>query len=146
MAMEPEDRREPIFELAEKFQFLKENAISRALCGHANSENSFCEKLSIPRNTIRASLEKGSLAAEHQRILADKCKFSLDWPEWNDPNADRATKREHRRDTCEAFKAKYLKHHSREETKSRRLIPLTQVRLYVVGSAVPHPCGDCPVL
>jgi hypothetical protein len=27
-----------------------------------------------------------------------------------------------------------------------RLIPLTQVRLYVVGSAVPHPCGDCPVL
>ena len=26
------------------------------------------------------------------------------------------------------------------------LIPLTQVRLYVVGSAVPHPCGDCPVL
>jgi hypothetical protein len=26
------------------------------------------------------------------------------------------------------------------------LIPLTQVRLYVAGSAVPHPCGDCPVL
>ena len=30
--------------------------------------------------------------------------------------------------------------------KPLRLIPLTQVRLYVVGSAVPHPCGDCPVL
>ena len=28
----------------------------------------------------------------------------------------------------------------------KRLIPLTQVRLYVVGPAVPHPCGDCPVL
>ena len=30
--------------------------------------------------------------------------------------------------------------------KQMRLIPLTQVRLYVVGPAVPHPCGDCPVL
>ena len=29
---------------------------------------------------------------------------------------------------------------------ARRLIPLTQVRLYVVGPAVPHPCGNCPVL
>ena len=33
-----------------------------------------------------------------------------------------------------------------EFRKTERLIPLIQVRLYVVGSAVPHPCGDCPVL
>jgi hypothetical protein len=32
------------------------------------------------------------------------------------------------------------------EIEFQWLIPLTQVRLYVVGSAVPHPCGDCPVL
>ena len=116
--MAPEDRRGPIFDLAEKFQFLNENQIARGYCGHAASENSFCEKLGIHRNTIRASLEKGGLSSEHQRILADKCKFSVNWPEWNDPKADRSIKREARRDTCEAFKARYLEHNSEERPKS----------------------------
>jgi hypothetical protein len=116
--MAPEDRREPVFELAEKFRFLKESQISRDHCGHANSENSFCKKLGIPRNTMRASLEKGRLTAEHQRILAKKCGFSLDWPEWNDHNADRNAKGDARRDTYEAFKDRYLKHHSKEEAES----------------------------
>jgi hypothetical protein len=126
--MASEDRREPIFELAEKFQFLKENAIARALCGHAATENSFCEKLGIPRNTIRASLEKGGLTAEHQRILGERCKFSFEWPEWNDLKADRNAKGDARRDTCEAFKAGYLEHHSKEEPKSSPP-PETPVRL-----------------
>lgn len=116
--MVPEDRREPIFELAEKFRFLQENHFSRSQCGHAASENSFCDKLGIPRNTIWASLEKGGLTSEHQRVLADKCEFSLDWPEWNDPKADRNAKGDARRDTCEGFKARYLEHHSKEEPES----------------------------
>ena len=32
--MAPQNRREPIFELAKKFQFLQENAVSRRQCGH----------------------------------------------------------------------------------------------------------------
>ena len=115
--MEPGDRREPIFELAEKFQFLKESQIARDCCGHANSQNSLCKKLGIHRNTIRASLEKGGLTAEHQRILAKKCGFSMDWSEWNDRKADRNGKGEARSDTCEAFKAKYREHHSKEKPK-----------------------------
>ena len=116
--MEPADRREPIFELAEKFQFLKESQIARGCCGHANSQNSFCTKLGIHRNTIRASLEKGGLTAEHQRILAKKCGFSMEWPEWNDRKADRNGKGEARSDSCEAFRAKYRDHHSKEQPKS----------------------------
>ena len=116
--MATEDRREPIFELAEKFQFLQENAISRGHCGHSATQNSFCDSLGIARNTIRDSLENRGLSAKNQRLLADKCKFSLNWREWNDPKADRNTKGDARRDTCEAFKAKYLEHHSNEEPKS----------------------------
>ena len=67
---------------------------------------------------MRGSLGKGGLTSEHQRILADKCKFSLSWPEWNDPKADRDAKNEERRDACVAFKAKYLEHHSKEEPAS----------------------------
>jgi hypothetical protein len=126
--MAPKNRREPIFELAKKFQFLKEHQISRRLCGHASSQNSFCEKLGIPRNTIRASLEKGGLTSEHQRRLADKCLFSLDWPEWNDTKADRNAKGEERHDS-EKFKKKYLEHHIKEEEPTSSPPPAPAVLL-----------------
>ena len=116
--MEPEDRREPIFELEQKYKFLKESKISRGYCGHDASDNSFCEELGIPRTTLLGSVNAGGLTSAQQHALADKCKFSLGWPEWNDPKADRATKREARRDTCEAFKARYLEHHSKEVPKN----------------------------
>jgi len=116
--MAPKNRREPIFELAKKFQFLQEHAVSRRQCGHDDNESSFCNKLGIPRNTIRGSLQKDRLSAAHQRVLADKCDFSLNWPEWNDSTADRSAKGDARGDTCEAFKARYLKHHSRKKRAS----------------------------
>ena len=119
--MATEDRREPIFELAEKFQFLKENQISRAYCGHAVSESSFCEKLGVPRMTLMGSVKAGGLTSAQQQALAYKCKFSLAWPEWSDPKAERNTKREDRRDTYEAFKARYLEHHSEEGARSSSL-------------------------
>ena len=50
---------------------------------------------------------------------------------------------EHEENTKYVFIEKY---NSANPLVQQRLIPLTQVRLYVVGSAVPHPCGDCPVL
>lgn len=116
--MAPPNRREPIFELAEKFQFLQENAVSRRQCGHDDNQSSFCEKLDIHRNTIRGALEKGRLSASHQLILARKCGFSLEWPEWKDLDADRASKPGNRRDACEAFKSRYLDHHRRKEHAS----------------------------
>ena len=42
----------------------------------------------------------------------------MNWPEWNDPNADRTAKSDARRDTCEAFKARYREQHSNEEPAS----------------------------
>lgn len=116
--MATQDRREPIFEIAEKFQFLKENAISRDHCGHNASDNSFCEKLGIARMTLLGSVNAGGLTSAQQQALADKCGFPLSWPEWNDPRADRNARREARRDTCEEFRKKYLEHHSKEEPKS----------------------------
>ena len=115
--MSLEDRREPIFELAEKFQFLKESAISRDHCGHNASDNSFCGNLGIARMTL-GSVNAGGLTLAQQQALAEKCGFSLSWLEWNDPKADRNTRREARRDTFEAFKKRYLEHHSKEEPKS----------------------------
>ena len=126
--MAPEDRREPIFELAEKLRFLKESQISRDHCGHAANVSSFCDKLGIPRTTLTGSVKAGGLTSAQQRVLADKCKFSLKWPEWNDPNADRTAKGDARRDTCEAFKAKYREQHSNDEP-ARCPSPATPVLL-----------------
>ncbi len=120
-----EDRREPIFELAEKFQFLKESPIARACCGHAATENAFCKKLVIPRNTIRGSLELSRLSVAHQLKLANKCGFSLDWPEWNDRAATGSTKRENRCDTCEKFINRYIAEHPSEQ-KSESRPPLAE--------------------
>ena len=63
-------------------------------------------------------MNAGGLTLAQQQALAEKCGFSLSWLEWNDPKADRNTRREARRDTFEAFKKKYLEHHSKEEPKS----------------------------
>lgn len=115
--MAPRHCREPIFELAKKFQFLQENAVSRRKCGHDDNASSFCKMLAIPRNTILGSLEKDPLSAEHQQILARKCGFSPDWPEWKDLHAVRNDKGDGRRDTYEAFKKKYLEHQGKEEPK-----------------------------
>jgi hypothetical protein len=109
--MANDDRREPIFDLAEKYRFLRDSKISRDHCGHNASDNSFCKALGIPRTTLLASIEAGGLTADQQGLLAENCKFPLDWPEWNDPKALRTAKREDRRDTCEAFVAKYLADH-----------------------------------
>ena len=110
-----EERREPIFELDQKFRFLKENFFSRKCCGHAISENSFCKSLGIQRTTLLASVKAGGLTSKQQNLLATKCQFSLSWPEWKDPYAGRTTGRDGRRDTFEAFEAKYLEHHSPKE-------------------------------
>ena len=53
----------------------------------------------FPRMTLLGSVKAGGLTLAQQQALADKCEFSLSWPEWNDPKADRNTKREARRDT-----------------------------------------------
>ena len=63
-------------------------------------------------------MNAGGLTLDQQQTLAEKCEISLSWLEWNDPKADRNTRREARRDTYEAFKEKYLEHHSKEEPKS----------------------------
>ena len=97
--MAPEDRREPIFELEQKYKFLQENQLSRGHCGHNASDNSFCDKLGVPRMTLLGSVKAGGLTSAQQQALADKCKFSLNWPEWNDPKADRNAKGDARRDT-----------------------------------------------
>ena len=110
-----EERREPIFELDQKFRFLKENFFSRKCCGHTISENSFCKSLGIQRTTLLASVKAGGLTSKQQHLLAAKCQFSLSWPEWKDPYAGRTTGRDGRRDTFEAFEAKYLEHHSPKE-------------------------------
>jgi hypothetical protein len=109
-----DDRREFIFELAEKYKFLRESKIAQRLCGHNGSVNSFCKKLGIPRRTLLDSAEAGRLTSKHQGVLATKCKFSLNWVEWNDPHADSNAKL-NRRDTCKAFIAKYHAEHPAEE-------------------------------
>jgi hypothetical protein len=126
--MATDDRREHIFDLTEKFKFLRESKISRDLCGHNGSESSFCEKLGIARTTLLESVKADGLTPEQQGLLVEKCKFSLNWPEWNDPKALRSTKREDRRDTWEAFKTRYLEHHSKQEPQSSSP-PATPVRL-----------------
>jgi hypothetical protein len=70
--------------------------------------NQFAAKTATFLETLMSSVKARGLTVEHQQMLARKCDFSLNWLEWNDPEADRNAKREARRDTCEAFKARYL--------------------------------------
>jgi hypothetical protein len=106
------NRRDPVFQLMEKYKFLRENGIARKLCGHNASDNSFCKRLHIPRRTLMDSVEAGRLNAKHQRILAERCGFRLDWPEWSDASAKRNTPADERRDAFAQFERRYLDYHA----------------------------------
>jgi hypothetical protein len=124
-----EDPREPIFEIDRKYRFLLENKISQGCCGHTASKASFARNLGIPRTTLDASLEARRLTSGQQNALAKKCRFSVDWPEWNDRKATSNTKRENRLDTGEAFINRYLAEHSCEQEPKSSPLPVVPVLL-----------------
>ncbi len=94
-----------VFQLREKVQGLNKFA-------EENKEpwkalNSLARAMRIPETTLKTNLKSGGMSEDNQRELAKLCGFSTDWPEWRDPNASRRTPPHQRRDTAEAFVARF---------------------------------------
>lgn len=135
-------KREFIFDLREKAAFLKDNPIARDICGHDASESSFANKLGVPRKTLIDSVNRDRLSSKIQSALAVKCKFSLAWPEWNDPSTERTTPREKRGDTAAAFRERYLKEHVSHVLGAKAQRRQTDVQLKPVRDNRPAYCDD----
>ena len=84
-----------------KVDFLAEHLTPRSVFGHRSGVKPLSEKLGINRQTLNSQLEKGCISSEFQSLLAKGLKFSLDWREWKDGNADE-------------FRARYLAEHRPE--------------------------------
>lgn len=93
--------RYPIYELSDKINFLAQRVIGR------EKISPFAEHIDVPRKTLQDGIRDECLSSEVQRKLASKCGFSLNWPEWNDPDVIRQTPHEERRDKAKAFQDRY---------------------------------------
>ena len=111
-------QRQPVYDLRRKVEFLLVNDVARRVGGYAN-KTAFYEKSEIPRKTLAGCFsdadEGDGMTSNVQRKLAKCCDFSLDWPEWIDPEARSDTPNAKRRDTADRFAQKYLERHGPKE-------------------------------
>jgi hypothetical protein len=59
----------------------------------------------IDRATLSANMDSYRMSQANQILLAEAFGFDVDWPEWRDP---KETKRSDRRDTADAFIARFV--------------------------------------
>jgi len=122
--------REPVYELDKKIQFLLDSPVARRFCNHSGKLDSLRQKTGLTRSEIRGAVEKengrepsNKLNTDAQCKLAKNFNFSVNWPEWIDPQANRLTQAAERSDTADHFKERYLR-----DNKSRTNGQPTQPR------------------
>jgi len=75
----------PIPFVKDKIKFLIMSPHAQAVCGHNGTLNSFATKVGLDRSAVRylaGEKMRDELDADHERPIADKCKFAIDWPPW----------------------------------------------------------------
>jgi hypothetical protein len=102
---------QPIFELGQKIRRLISWAIEETAA--PRSEHAIAKAIGAHWSTFKSNLTAEKMSVDNQKKLAAVFGFELDWPEWRDPSVARATLREHRRDTAEAFLQRFLQHKSK---------------------------------
>ena len=119
MELDP-TRRQPIYDLKRKVDFLLESEVGRRVGGYEN-KTAFYKKSKIPRKTLKGCFtdadDGDGMTSTVQKKLAKCCDFSLDWPEWIDPKAHPDTPNIKRCDTADAFQKKYLEKHAPNENR-----------------------------
>jgi hypothetical protein len=95
-----------VFELREKILRLIEWA--RNNDSPLNSTRAIERVIRLNHATLFSNMEKYRMSPANQLALAKAYGFSVEWSEWRDPNEIRHDVRSDRRDTAEAFIAKFV--------------------------------------
>jgi hypothetical protein len=95
-----------VFELSGKLQHLFEWANNNDL--PLISTRAIERAIGINHVTLHSNMNKCKMSQANQMALADAFGFDVAWPEWRDANATRLTPRSQRRDTVEAFMARFV--------------------------------------
>jgi hypothetical protein len=92
-----------VYQLREKILKLIEWAKNNG--SELNSMRAIERATGIDRTTLISNMESYRMSQANQKLLAKAYGFEVEWPEWRDPNE---TKRSGRRDTADAFFARFI--------------------------------------